>query len=389
MQIRFREVDSTYHIVAHHGDEDGQYESEIPGKAKRFFTTLGTLVGGRVSVAAGGVSASKVGVTIATRYAESRRQFGKPGEREVKVLDYPTHQRRLMPALAATYAMHFAVDHLRTRFLARTEEDAREIEALAAGIKALATEHATVTLQSCREACGGQGYLSANRIGPLKSDTDVFTTFEGDNIVLLQQVAKALLTDFRKQFADSRVLGTLRFLANKASRSVAQRNPYTSRLTDEAHLRDRDFQLGLFRFRERQLVDAGAMRLQKRIQKTGDSFTAFLEVQNHIIAMARAHVEVVVLEAFVNAVAKTEDPACKAALDRLCDLWALGRIEADLGWFMENGAVEASKAKAVRDRIDALCAEVRKDALPLCDAFGIPDTCLSAPIAFGDPAQRL
>ena len=43
-------------------------------------------------------------------------------------------------------------------------------------------------MQACREACGGQGFLAANRIGPLKNDMDVDVTFEGANNVMMQQV---------------------------------------------------------------------------------------------------------------------------------------------------------------------------------------------------------
>ena len=51
-------------------------------------------------------------------------------------------------------------------------------------------------MQECREACGGQGLKTENRIGRLKAEHDVQSTFEGDNNVLLQQVSKALLGDF-------------------------------------------------------------------------------------------------------------------------------------------------------------------------------------------------
>ena len=51
----------------------------------------------------------------------------------------------------------------------------------------------TQTLQICREACGGQGYKSSNRIGTLKADGDIQLTYEGDNSVLLQQLSKDLI----------------------------------------------------------------------------------------------------------------------------------------------------------------------------------------------------
>ena len=69
---------------------DGTYHSPIVSDSKRFFTTLGTLVGGRVSVGAAGVSASKSALTIAIRYSDRRRQFGPEDATEVPILDYPT-----------------------------------------------------------------------------------------------------------------------------------------------------------------------------------------------------------------------------------------------------------------------------------------------------------
>ena len=49
-----------------------------------------------------------------------------------------------------------------------------------------------------------------NRLGELKADTDVFTTFEGDNTILLQLVAKSLLTGYRDDFADLDPIGDRR-----------------------------------------------------------------------------------------------------------------------------------------------------------------------------------
>ena len=54
---------------------------------------------------------------------------------------------------------------------------------LSAGLKAAATWTRVEVLQAARECCGGMGFLAANRIGPIKNDTDVDVTFEGDNTV--------------------------------------------------------------------------------------------------------------------------------------------------------------------------------------------------------------
>src|ERR671919_661526 len=73
---------------------DGEYTSPIENATRRFFTMLGTLVQGRVSVCGAGIGASKVALTMAVRHALERRQFGPPGgDEEAVLLDYRVHQR--------------------------------------------------------------------------------------------------------------------------------------------------------------------------------------------------------------------------------------------------------------------------------------------------------
>lgn len=361
--------------------EDGIYSSPIPSAGRRFFTMLGTLVAGRISVAAGAMSAAKSGLAIAVRYTAKRRQFGPAGKPEVPVLDYLTMQRRLLPRLATTYALHFAVRDIMAEFVERIDGDLREVEALAAGLKALSSWHTVDTLQTCREACGGQGYSSANRFGTLKADTDVFTTFEGDNIVLLQLVAKSLLTEYRETLGELRVWGIVKHLTGRAAARVAAANPVLTRRADAEHLRDPAFHLAAFRYREDRLLATAARRLTQRIRQGMDSFDALNETQDHLVTLARGSMERVILERFQETIRQCEDVGLREILGKLCTLFALSRIEEDRGWFLENGYIEGNKAKAIRDQVSRLCTEIRPDAVALVDAFGIPNEILNAPIA--------
>jgi acyl-CoA oxidase len=365
-------------------DSNGDYTSSIPSSSRRFFTMLGTLVGGRISISAAALSAARVGLTIAVRYSAERRQFGPEGSPEVPLLTYPLQQRALIPRLAATYALHFAVAHTVRRYAAGPDEhESREIEVLAAGLKAYSSMHTVQTLQACREACGGQGYLSENRFADLMADTDVFTTFEGANPVLLQLVAKGLLTNFREQFGEIRLWGVVKLLANRAANAVTERNPIVTRLTGDDHLLSADFQLGAFRSREAQLLESLGRRLQSRIEAGVDSFYALNECQDHAATLALAHVERVVLERCSAGVTACRDPRTAAVLDRLRQLYALWRLEDDRGWFLESGYIEAGKSKAIRRLVSSLCQSLSTEAVGLVDAFGVPDTILGAPIAGG------
>ncbi len=361
--------------------EEGKFESPIASDNRRFFTMLGTLVGGRIGIPRSGNAASKSGLTIAIRYGDQRRQFGPEGGTEVPILNYRTHQKRLMPLLANTYALHFSLQYLTNRFLNRKEEDMQEIEALAAGLKSFATWNTTATLQECREACGGKGYLSENRIDALKNDTDIYTTFEGDNTVLMQLVAKSRLTEFKQQFSNMNVFTILNYVAEQAKTSITEMNPITVRNTSEEHLLDPEFQMHAFKYRERDILTTAAKRLKRHIDSGMDSFDAFNVCQHHLVQVGFAYIERIILEQFISQVENTKDAGCKVALKKLCDLFALSQIDKNKGWYLEQGYMEGVKTKAIRKVVNQLCWEIRQDAVPLTDAFNIPDRCLAAPIA--------
>jgi acyl-CoA oxidase len=297
------------------------------------------------------------------------------------LLDYPSHQRRLIPRLAKAYALDFGLTYLRKRYVNRIEEDIREIETLAAALKSYATWFTTETLQECREACGGKGYLSENRFADLKADSDIFTTFEGDNTVLMQLVAKGLLTKMKEEFHDEGTRGVLRFLANRAFTSVAEKNPITIRNTDRDHLLDSEFHLNAFDFREDQLLYSVSQRLRGHIKNGKRSYDAFLVCQTHLIALAEAYAERIILEKFIDAVEECEDINLKTILKKLCDLYALSTIETHKGWYLEANYMEGVKTKAIRRLVDKLCKNIRQEAGALVEAFAIPDELLSAPIA--------
>ena len=77
-------------------------------------------------------------------------------------------------------------------YMRKRPEDGKQIHVISSGLKAGATWHRVEILQACRECCGGQGFLAANKIGPMKNDMDVDVTFEGDNTVMMQQVRRML-----------------------------------------------------------------------------------------------------------------------------------------------------------------------------------------------------
>jgi acyl-CoA oxidase len=323
------------------------------------------------------LAAAKTGLTIAVKYGDKRRQFGPEGGNEIPILNYRMHQRRLMPYLANAYAIHFGLQYLTDRFVKRTDEELQEIEALAAGMKAYSTWNTRDTLQECREACGGKGYMSENRINSLKNDTEIYTTFEGDNTVLMQLVAKNRLSEYRKQFGEMSAGTIFNYVVGQAKTAITEKNPFATRNTDEAHLKDKEFHLQAFLYREKELVDSAAKRFKRLIDNGLDAFDAANIMHPHMLNIAFAYLDRVMVEQFQKQLEPVTDTAVKEVLTRLYDLFALNKLEENKDWYLEHGYMEGVKTKAIRKMVSQLCWEIRQDAVPLVNAFNIPENCLA------------
>ncbi len=363
-------------------DDEGKYISRIENPGKRFFTMLGALVGGRISVGLAAVSVSKSALNIAVNYSIKRRQFEGKEDEDMLIMDYPTHQRRLIPLVAKTVAYHVSLSRLVDNFI-KPESDRRDIETQAAALKALATWHNTRTVQDCREACGGKGYLHENLFADLKADSDVFTTFEGDNIVLFQLVARSLLTEFKQSFHEEGFRAVIRYLGKRISHTVAEYNPIYSRMTSSEHLLDKKFYQHAFKYREKKLLISLSARMRDYLKKRLHPHDAFLKCQVHLVDTARAYGDNLVLKDFISFVDSAE-PSLHPVLNRLLSLYALTVIEEEKGWFLETGYMEGSKTKAIRRMVTKLCAELRPDVKGLVDSFGIPPQMVHAEILRSD-----
>jgi len=369
--------------------EDGTYTSPIENPGRRFFTMLGTLIRGRVTVGGSAGAAARVALDIATRYALQRRQFEAPGaEDEVLIMDYLVHQRRLFPLIAKSYALQFAQNELvaKCHELQTADdpdaEEQRELESRAAGLKAANTWHATRAIQEAREACGGAGYLAENRLIALKADTDVFTTFEGDNHVLTQLVAKELLTAYADDVKGMSPAQWVRFAANFAGERVLKRTAAQTIMQtivdtrqdneEEGSLFNRGTQVKMFEDREEYMIASVARRLQGK-SKEMSPFDAFNSVQDHVLHAATAHIDRIILEAFVAGIDACEDEEAREILAMVCDLYALSVIEEDKSWFIEHRFLSTERSKAVTRGINDRCRKLRPHAELLVDGFGIPE----------------
>ncbi|WP_248123334.1 acyl-CoA dehydrogenase [Micrococcus lacusdianchii] len=387
-------------LLNRYGDvaEDGTYTSPIASPGRRFFTMLGTLVQGRVSLAQSATGASFLGLQGAITYAEQRRQFNATDpEREELLMDYQNHQRRLIDRLARTYADQFSANELLEKFdqvfsaKEASDDDRQELETLAAAFKPLTTWHALDTLQECREATGGMGFMARNRITQLRADLDIYVTFEGDNNVLLQLVGKRLLTDYSREFGRLKVGAVSRYVVAEASDALHRVGLHKAVQSvqdrgDERRsanwFKDPEVQRSLLTDRVRtRVADIAGTLADARSRSRAEQAAAFNTRQHELIEVARMHAELLQWEAFTRAVEALEDEQTRTVLTWLRDLFALRLIEDDLGWFVAHGRVSSQRGRALRGYVNRLAERLRPFALELTRAYGLKPEHLRMEIA--------
>jgi acyl-CoA oxidase len=197
---------------------------------------------------------AKKALTIAIRYAAVRRQF-KSGDAEVSaspilkearsdhsrdtrgppqletvLLDYPTHQRRLLPLLAQAVAMGFTSYQVTAMYEAMTAQlehfgadsdeaetkavldNLKETHATSAALKACCTWAALETIEKCRASLGGMGYSAYSALPSMYADQAVQATWEGDNTILMLQSGRSLVSSYGDALKGIRLPGGSAYL---------------------------------------------------------------------------------------------------------------------------------------------------------------------------------
>jgi len=258
-----------------------------------------------------------------------------------------------MPLLANTYATQFALDYVKDRWAYQNPDGSEhaDVVTMCCAIKPLASwylgEIATVT----RERCGGQGYLSCNRLGTYIGLAHAGMTAEGDNSVLMQKVAKERLEVFK---------------------------PAKIQPPEEKSLNNAEYIHYLFQMRETQLF----MQLGKKMMKAGKEglFDTWMYDESDLVqAAARAYAERLISEQFQAAIEKG-DSSLRDILSSLRHLYLINIVQKNLGSFITSGLVSVEEASAVQGIAVDLCKDIAPHSLALTDAFAFPEEMLAAPI---------
>ncbi|XP_066246388.1 peroxisomal acyl-coenzyme A oxidase 3-like [Euwallacea similis] len=373
--------------------ENGSYETPIKDDNRRFGVTLLALSNTRVGVISIIEMYGTHAVTIAVRYAAVRKQFG-PKDLEIPILEYQTHQYRLLPYVATVYILNNFNNYLSKVFKTYTKNINSgdnlmflgiELHAIISAAKPVSGWMIRDAIQSCREACGGHGYLKAAGFARLKNDQEPSLTYEGENWVLIQQTTNVLLKLWHMSRTEEEItspLASMDFL-NK-SNNFFEIAKFSAETIEEVSKPEKI--LDIYRWITTYLLRELYWKQAIFMKSGANNFSASNDVQ---VFQARrlgiAFIEQFFIKKFLDKILECPDNSLKSVLTDLLSLFGLFNLDKFLSLMYQGGYASGAKpAVLIQDAIISKCEKLKDEAVALVDVVAPPDFILNSILGSSD-----
>ncbi|KAK8441894.1 fatty-acyl coenzyme A oxidase [Candidozyma auris] len=351
------------------------------------------LLGGRVSMVMDSFRWTARFATIALRFAIGRRQFKSASQAdgtETQLLNYPLHQRRLIPFLAQAYVfsagawklehtIKSTLDTLDAAVAAgdmgkimKSVNDMKSLFIDSAALKSTSTWLCADAIDQCRQACGGLGYSSYNGFGKGYADWVVQCTWEGDNSILAMSVGKPLIR------AAVEVLKT----GKKQKGSVAFLNEAKEWANDKLVFQTADELLEPKNTLKaiQVLMTRVALNGAEVLKENNGNFDA---VGAPSLVLSKLNAHFYHLNEFYRRIETNEHKELNSHLILLGKLHAASFVFEKFGGdLLSNNIVPpAVLNEVVNKKLPELCKQIRPNVVAYTDSFMYSDTFINAPIA--------
>lgn len=336
-------------------------------------------------------------LVIALRYAAIRKQFASAGSKEEQeLIEYQTHQYRLIPYIASCYVYQIFFYTLYDDFInfysasvygldtgMNPVNSGAELHAISCSSKPVTSWVARDGIQECREACGGHGYLKASRFNELRNDHDANNTHEGDSHVILQQTSNYLMRFYDNKMQKGEPIkspfGSVNFL-NNIDQILQSKSP--------DNLQNVDNIVHIYQYLVSFLIVKSSQKLKQLIDQGLDTFTAKNECQIFLLKnLSIAFFECISLERFNNYCKQSEIPDdLSNILSKLAHLYGCWCLEKHLSTltmanYLTNGAQLIDEN---RSTILKLCSQLKGESIALMDVLSPPDFILNSVLGYSD-----
>ncbi|KAJ4365082.1 hypothetical protein N0V83_008699 [Neocucurbitaria cava] len=325
-------------------------------------------------------------VTVSVRYCCVRRQFKdrdskNPSDDEMKVLDYPTVQIRILPLLATTFALHYTGEYMYRLYNQSRQTIEKgdfgplaELHSASSGLKSLCTMLAADGIETCRRAMGGHGFGGGSGLIGLNSDYLSKPTVEGDNWMITQQVAAYLIKKMTDNIANpdrppkDPTDELFQFYLKNRGHRIPQSVVKDQKIVDDQNI------VEIFQWRA---ADLSYRAYQARVVEKKPWTRLMIQLHN----LSRAYSEQILVTNFYNSfssAAKTLSGPTPEVLRTCFRLYALYTLDTYASSFTMTTAVSAESVYGLQDAIVDLMGELRPHAVKLVDAWTIPDWLLDS-----------